>query len=54
MPQELATEYDIDLEEYLERVEAAITDKHPPTDLRDVDEVVFLETEPSRRTPSGS
>lgn len=46
MPQELATEYDIDLEEYLERVEATITDKHPPTNVRDVDEVVFVDGGP--------
>lgn len=46
MPQELSTEYDIGLHDYLERVEKTITEKHPPTNVRDVDEVVFVDGGP--------
>lgn len=46
MPQELSTEYDIGLHDYLERVEKTINHTHPPTNARDVDEVVFVDGGP--------
>jgi hypothetical protein len=41
MPRELSSEYDIDPREYLDRIEEKITDRHPPTKVRDVNKVLF-------------
>lgn len=46
MKQELTTEYDIDVREYLSRLEAIITEQYPPTSVRDVEEVIFVDGGP--------
>lgn len=46
MPRELSTEYDIDIREYLERLEAIITERYPATKVRDVEEVIFIDDGP--------
>lgn len=46
MPQELTTEYDVDLREYIDRIEPIIRDRHPPAEPRAVAEVLFADDGP--------
>lgn len=46
MPQELSVDYDIDPREYLDRIEGLVTDRHPPTRTRGVEEVIFADGGP--------
>jgi hypothetical protein len=46
MPRELSSEYDIDPREYLDRIEDIVTDRHPPTKVRNIDKVLFADGGP--------
>jgi hypothetical protein len=46
MPHRLTTEYDIDTRKYLDRIEEIITERHPPAEVREVEEVLFADGGP--------